>query len=168
MFKKKKSWAKNWHKRKWHLNLRFALFLKTRHLKEVRFSQLTCFQFFALPEGSFFHRLTRSTQALQISPCLSSFNWKQPLNNNSYFDEDVNLELEDFAPQMQHPRRERKTRGLCEANITQQIGKEMKRFLAEQNLSAESSSATAEKNRFLCREYLTEHAQTSNSFGTLS
>lgn len=34
----------------------------------------TCFQFFELPEGSFFHRLTRSTQALQISPCLFSFN----------------------------------------------------------------------------------------------
>lgn len=71
----------------------------------------TCFQFFELPGGSFFHRLTRSTQALQISPCLFSFSWKQPLNNNSYLDEDVNRELEDLAPQIQQPRRDRKTRG---------------------------------------------------------
>ena len=80
--------------------------------------KLTCFQFFELPGGSFFQRFTRRTQALQISPCLFSFNWKQPLNSTSYFDEDVNRELEDLAPQMQQPRRDRKTRGRCEANIT--------------------------------------------------
>lgn len=34
----------------------------------------TCFQFFELPGGSFFQRFTRRTQALQISPCLFSFN----------------------------------------------------------------------------------------------
>jgi len=34
----------------------------------------TCFQFLELPGGSFFHLFTRSTQALQISPCLFSFN----------------------------------------------------------------------------------------------
>lgn len=91
---------------------------KSHNTTSMDISFLTCFQFFELPGGSFFHLLTRSTQALQISPCLFSFNWKQPLNSNSYLDEDVNRELEDFAPQMQQPRRERKTRGLCDANIT--------------------------------------------------
>lgn len=91
---------------------------KSHNTTSMDISFLTCFQFFELPGGSFFHLLTRSTQALQISPCLFSFNWKQPPNSNSYLDEDVNRELEDFAPQMQQPRRERKTRGLCDANIT--------------------------------------------------
>lgn len=100
------------------------------HDISLEVSFLTCFQFFELPGGSFFHLFTRSTQALQISPCLFSFNWKQPLNSDSYLDEDVNRELEDFAPQIQQPRRERKTRGLCDANMTRESAVEwMKSFL---------------------------------------
>lgn len=96
------------------LLLGFVVFLT------VALLSTTCFQFFELPGGSFFHRLTRRTQALQISPCLSSLNRKQPLNNNSYLVEDVNRELEDLAPQIQQPRRDRKTRGRWEANMPSQ------------------------------------------------
>lgn len=45
-------------------------------------TRLTWFQFFLVPTGSFFHRFTRSTQALQISPDLVSFNLQ---NNYSSF-----------------------------------------------------------------------------------
>lgn len=137
--------------------------MKTQQQKDST-SILTCFQFFELPEGSFFHRLTRSTHALQISPCLFSFNWKQPLNNNSYLDEDVNLELEDLAPQMQQPRRERNTRGRCEANIMRrkclEKMNEWKKPLTRQRCSAQckvpalsnSWERNLENNGVLCSE----------------
>lgn len=81
------------------------------------FFRLTCFQFFVLPSGSFDHLFTSKTHALQISPLRSSLTWKHPLNWDSYLVEAVNRELEDFAPQMQQPKRERKTFGLCDGNI---------------------------------------------------
>lgn len=39
-----------------------------RSVPSVMWSKLTWFQFFLVPTGSFFHRFTRRTQALQISP----------------------------------------------------------------------------------------------------
>lgn len=41
---------------------------KSTLIISVMWSKLTWFQFFLVPTGSFFHRFTRRTQALQISP----------------------------------------------------------------------------------------------------
>lgn len=70
-------------------------------------SSLTCFQFLLLPCGSLLHLLTSKTQALQISPSRFSVKTKHPLKCSSYLFEEVNLELEDFAPQIQQPSLER-------------------------------------------------------------
>lgn len=68
-----------------------------------RQSKLTWCQSRLVPMGNFFHLLTKRTQALQISPDLFSLIRKHFSNSGSYFLLSVNLELEDFALQMQHP-----------------------------------------------------------------
>lgn len=54
---------------------------------------LTCFQLRSDPAGSFFHLLTKRTQALHISPCRGSANLKHFMKSSSYFLLSVNLEL---------------------------------------------------------------------------
>ena len=110
-------------------------------------SRLTWFQFFLVPTGSFFHRFTRSTQALQISPDRVSLSlqdnlwwndWekkiclpphtpphvfsmdsypKQLLKSFSYRLLSVKRELEDFALQMQQPSKLLYIFGLWKPNI---------------------------------------------------
>lgn len=112
-------------------------------------SRLTWFQFFLVPTGSFFHRFTRSTQALQISPDRVSLSlqdnlwWndkgkkkmspstpphvfsmdsypKQLLKSFSYRLLSVKRELEDFALQMQQPSKLLYILGLWKPNICMQ------------------------------------------------
>lgn len=77
----------------------------------------TCLQLRNVPGGSFFHLLTKSTQALQISPDRFSLILKHFSNSDSYFFESVNRELDDLALQIQQPDSERYILGLWKLNI---------------------------------------------------
>ena len=100
-----------------HQRKKFPKRTTTRSTHCQPYRTLTCFQFLELPAGSLVHLFTSRTHALQISPERSSQTWKQPLNCASYFVDAVNRELDDFAPQIQHPKRDRNTFGRCDANI---------------------------------------------------
>jgi hypothetical protein len=77
----------------------------------------TCFQLRSDPAGSFFHLLTKRTQALHISPCRGSANLKHFMKSSSYFLLSVNLELLDLALQIQHPVDDLYTLGLWKENM---------------------------------------------------
>lgn len=108
------------------------MYVNKRHLLQGLL-QLTWFQFFLVPTGSFFHLFTSSTQALQMSPDRVSLSLqksnslrgqgpaeeglsahkpsvgtddsypKQLLKSFSYRLLSVKRELEDLARQMQQP-----------------------------------------------------------------
>jgi hypothetical protein len=72
----------------------------------------TWFQCRVDPAGNLMNLFTSKTQALQISPLLSSSRLKHFSKYASYLLESVNLELLDLALQMQQPFADRKTFGL--------------------------------------------------------
>lgn len=83
-----------------------GLFLKDLVPGPARAST-TCCQFRVVPEGNFFQRFTRRTQALQISPDRFSGVRKHLSNSGSYFLLSVKRDEDDFARQMQQPKLER-------------------------------------------------------------
>lgn len=80
------------------LSFNFFLFLDLNLVSDLvpgpARASTTCCQLRSLPSGSFFHRFTNRTHALQISPVRRSFSWKQSMKSSSYFLLSVNLELE--------------------------------------------------------------------------